>query len=300
MRDPEVLVFGNSRALQFRAEFFKDPGGFYNAGGMQSASDYVRFLDAVPKDARLKVIIVTAEPTFLTSLATKDMGREDTTRFELIRTFLADGWRRFYSDYLDQKFTIAGLLASRQRASIGIAAHVLESGYRSDGSYKNEYVPQDLRLMKIQSQVSDRLKTISSNNNGLGAAFAPHQAQVFEHFLEQAKERGILVIGFIPPIAQGEHDALAEADTPYALAFKEAEKSLKSLFEASEYPLHDVSSLKTLGSSDAELIDNGHGSEKVYARILLVLATAERALRLYVEPGELRALRESASDTEVL
>ena len=60
-------------------------------------------------------------------------------------------------------------------------------------------------------------------------------------------------------------------------------RDLDTLFNKYGYHIYDTSNLRTLASSDNELIDAVHGSEKTYARLLVYLAEREPVLERYVD-----------------
>ena len=300
-RDPRIIVLGTSRAMQFRREFFAEPDSFYNAGGMHDAADYLNFVRALPEGAQLDTVILNVEPVFLTTESPPTTGRQDTTRYALVLNFLASGWREAYLDLFSGKVSIGKLMSeSSVDPAIGIAALMTSTGFRNDGSYQPESESDAARASRIDSQVAYGLEKIASNNAGLGSRVAIAPLAQFKQTLALLHERGINVVGFIPPIAQEEHDALLASDTEYAKIQRTASRLFAAMFIEYGYPLYDVSSLATTGSSDAELIDDGHGSEKTYLRILLYMAGHDSALRRFVDRASVAPLLATSSPIKVI
>jgi hypothetical protein len=300
-RNPEVIALGTSRAMQFRSEFFANPSTFYNAGGMHNAADYVAFITSLPANSKLKLIIVDAELVFLTSESTPASPHEDVTAYDLVRNFFTHGWRDVYLGYFKGKFTFSSLAGrARESSAIGVAALTTDAGFRNDGSYRPDATPFDVRQAALQNQITLALQAISSNRNGAGSSIVPSHVDDLKRFLALCRTRGIEVVGYIPPIEQEEHDATLVAENSFGETNRAAYGLLTASFTAYGYHLYDVSSLETIGSSDRELIDDGHGSEKTYLRILSYLAKRDPHLSPFVRADAASLLLKTTSDIKVL
>jgi hypothetical protein len=176
-----------------------------------------------------------------------------------------------------------------------------ETGQRSDGSYKPLIAQGDGRRVAVEDQTADALEEIASNRYGRGGPrILDARVKELERFLSLCHERGIRVIGFIPPVAQEEHDALISTNNEYT----ETVRTLYARFDATladfTFPLYDTSSLRALGSSNSELLDGRHGSEKATLRVLLYLAKKDPAFASLIRPDAAALIRKSTSDIEVL
>ncbi len=302
--DPDIIVLGTSRMMEFRAPFFATGTRFYNVGGMSNAADLLGFIRRIPRTSRLRTIIVGIDPRFLQLAAAPAGPTEPATRLDRYAAFLGRDWRVVYSDYAAHKFTF-GELWRRNRSShdIGMIALAQRRGYRADGS--RDYGPMDegpSRLDALRTLIKDTATDIRTTGRGSeydDAISQEHLASI-RSFLEECRLRGIHVVGILPPAPAPLLDALASLTDARGETFRSVPGVLADLFHEENYPFFDLSSLKTIGASENEMIDIQHTTEKGSLRMLGYLADHDADIArtvstttikdLLARPGDIHAL----------
>ncbi|MBU6370956.1 MAG: hypothetical protein KGH93_02840 [Patescibacteria group bacterium] len=283
-RNPEITVFGTSRTLKIRSDFFEHPELFYNAGYNDNASmttsDLPAFIEAVPADAKLKVILLDVSGFMGSPDEPHTVYRNDF--FESADTFLSSGWRTIYRYVFDGGFSLAKVDAAT--SSIGLEAIVNDFGYRSDGSLARTATA----LMKPSAIASQIAENVSDINAGFLPAFFEKNADTrnlsaIDEFLQKCKDRGISVIGYLSPFAQEIHTAMSSLQNAYGAEYRNEPAILDQIFEKYGYHFYDIRDIKTIGSSDMELYDAYHPTERATLRMLAYLAAREPELSPYLD-----------------
>jgi hypothetical protein len=284
-RNPEIIALGLSQSLTFRSRFFRHEDAFYNAGrGVHSAADLSGYLNAIPRDGNLAVILFDA--TNLLYDAPAENEREQASAADMVRMFLSSGWRAAYLDYAAGKFSLRGLMRERNiTGSIGLTALVHHTGIRADGSLSRGTVAEIMDMRKnarpMALQIADNIPEIEKFS-----AVSPRNLGEVEKFLALCRERNIAVIGYFSPYAREIYHAIWSLHDSHGEEFRTAPAVLTALFERYHYHFYDLRNLETIGSSDAELYDAGHLTEKGTLRLLLYLTAREPALAPYADiPG---------------
>ncbi|MBI3442684.1 MAG: hypothetical protein HY007_02870 [Candidatus Sungbacteria bacterium] len=286
-RNPQIVALGLSQSLTFRARFFRREDAFYNAGrGVYSAADLSHYLNALPHDNNLAVILFDAT-NLLYDAAVQDE-HQQASASDMLRAFLSSGWRAAYLDYAAGKFSVRGLMRERKTTeSIGLVALMHHAGFRADGSLSRGTLPEILDMRKnalpMALQVADNIPEIDK----FSAVSLRNLAEV-KKFLALARERNIVVIGYFSPYALEIYRAIWSLRDLHGEEFRAAPATLAALFERYQYHFHDLRNLETIGSSDAELYDAGHLTEKGTLRLLLYLTAREPALAPYADIAELK------------
>jgi hypothetical protein len=121
-----------------------------------------------------------------------------------------------------------------------------------------------------------------------GTTTSPGSLAVLADFLALCKERGIVVIGFLPPYAPGLYDEVGSVDDAYAHERDNLGGDVRTIFDQYDFLFFDFSHAAAHGIAETEFIDPTHGSDKAYARILLDMATHDSVLTRYVSISRLR------------
>jgi hypothetical protein len=287
---PQVLALGNSRVLQFRAGFFLPEVSFYNAGGTVAKIQHFRaFLERLPRESLPKTLIVATDNGYfnlgfdkleLDGFNIPWMEKQMTTHTPANEVFQTN-WRTVWTDLRAGKVNWPRLFSGEGLTTrIGLVAVSKEQGFRNDGSYL--YGGTDLDITNPAHrdyQFVNTLKAITGGKSRFswGADPNPKALAEMDAFLDFCHERGIDVIGFMPPHAHAVWQAMHDLGDKYAFVTK-LEPALRERFERRGFEFYNFSDFATLGSPDTDAIDGYHGSERTYLRLLI--AMLERGSRL--------------------
>lgn len=300
---PSVTVIGNSRGLQIRQEFFNDEISFYNfADGGRALPDAFDLLRRVAfHGEEPKVVIVAVEQSAFRkadSPNSSSKNESETKKNNDILDTLVYGFRGVYSDYFQGKFSIRELLAKEHGArTIGMNALVYGGGTRRDGSYRYGNIlenPSDPNLEDFAFR--DTLKRVAEGTRGFehGSTLSLDALAELELFLNDARQHGVHVVGFLPPYAPTVWRVMSESGN-YAYIGK-IDQAARLLFEQRGFTFFDFSDSRVFGSIDEEFIDGWHGSEKAYLRLLVVMAEHDKELATLVDARRLTKALEAASN----
>ena len=286
---PSVLALGTSRALQFRADFFREPSKFYNAArGVARVRDLRHFLDDIPQDRTPKVLIVGLDQFFFNPRW--DDGQVDDFEASVAKCndaigVFQSGLRELLPDVLSGKKSFSAMLRASSADTIGLTAAVYREGFRADGSYRYARVMDDPTHAE-DFQFRDTLKRIAAHNRRFERADSLLDASINEvdAFISAAEKRGIHVVGFIPPYAPGIYERM-QRDGSYHAYFESLAPRLSEIFARHHAVIGDFTNPETLHVTDDQFIDGYHGSEQVYARMLLALSTNDATLAAVVKPA---------------
>lgn len=300
---PVVVAVGTSRVMEFRSSFFARPGEFRNLGGiMASPADLADLASRLATDAKLRVMIFGLDqrffnPDFVSETAEKASGPPDG---DPLMTFLAGAWRQSYIDYAKGRFTLSDLARiDRSSRNIGLTALVLGDGFLPDGSYVYHSIAQKKTHRAVL--IDDMTKTARDVHRARGSFQYGREidetklAQV-NAFLRAMQERGVIVIGFLPPYSTIVADEIDSVPDAYMRSKKELPKKVEKVFRAHDFAFFDLTNPAIFGSSDTEFIDSTHGSDKAYARIAIYLATHAAVLAPHVDTNALTVSIKRSSD----
>lgn len=272
-RRPEILALGSSRVMKFRAEMFGDDSAtFYNAGGLvTSIEDLGAFVKGFPADRGPRVLILGIDPWWLRP------GRSSDENFRVSH----DGALSWQEHLLalralvrDPRMVRAGpslLRGSAAEDRIGMHARATGQGFRYDGSLDSG--PRSPRRRSGASFVDpERPTTVKRIRTGTGFFKpSPRVSGPRLHALRQAlsalQSRGILVVGFAPPVCS-EGVGLLETDPRHQRFWFQYRDRVKRMFDELGLPFVDASSPTELGLDDRFMIDGIHGGETLYVHLL--------------------------------
>ena len=294
--DPAIAVIGTSRTLTIRSGFFKDPSAFYNAGYNGGPSlhtqDLITFINSVPDDGSLKVLLFDATD-YLTVAAEGPV--QNDSYLSRYHTFFTTSWRTLYASYFSGKFSYLQLLKKTGTdKNIGITAHLYGQGYRKDGSLDRKTTLTPAQLAASVHTETDRevaaIRTDSAAETEYSATIPQQDLDSIAQFLALCKARNIYVIGYLAPSANEIDMEMRSLQDAYGNSYRTAPDALSPLFAADGYHFYDLRSLSTIGATDSELYDSHHPTEKATLRMLAYLADREPALKPYLDAKQLRAL----------
>lgn len=315
VRKPQVLVLGSSRVGVFRDAFFKNPEVFYNAtGAVVTMADFNTFLKAIMPHKPHIVIAGMDQYYFNPKKAKNNAVRRENTLLSnplgsygillVDSIFRNGGWWKVYHDYGKGKFTLAKALHNSESATvIGLRARAVGSGSINDGSdYYGELIHSTTSQQAVLRSIDKLAGSISqSNGDEYGSDISADALTELRGFLAYSKANGIFVIGFLPPVSHAVYERLGNySDASYSYSFHNLDTVLASVYEEYGFDFYDFSDITSFGSSDNEMVEARHGSEKMYLRLFIIMAEKSRPLSALVDTAFLRKGLESAASAYVV
>lgn len=306
-RRPHVLALGNSRVMQFRRSFFRPDIRFYNAGGTVAKIQHFRaFLEQLPREALPQTLIVGTDTAYYNS--SFDKLERDAFNvpwlLQQITTFTGPGevlhsrWQDVWGGFREGKIELARLLSLRGLSTrIGFSAVCREQGFRNDGSYLYGGVDLDISNPRHRDfGFAGTLKQVATGKGRFAWGATPSEPALRETdaLLDFCRERGIDVIGFMPPHPHAVWSAMQTLGEKYAYIPK-LEPELRRRFESRGFEFYDFSDFAMLGAPDSEAIDGFHGSERTYLRLLVAMLDRGSRLNAAADLPALRAVLASAA-----
>lgn len=311
-RHPLVISLGNSRAGQFRSEFFADPSVFYNTTeAAPYLSNMVDFLNELPNPPRIIIADMDHyyfEPgdgyyspydqsdTFLPHSATLDPFVESY--------FRNGGWWEAYLDYASGKYTLADVFGPHATTTFGLRALATGDGFLSDGSdYRGyEYSHEAATEAAVQAAIQTEASGVSATYGDKYGSTIPQGAlDELRTFLSRAQQEHVFVIGYLPPIPHAIYEAVKDhPDAPYAYGFRNLAPTLASIYHQYGFDFYDFSDPNSFGSSDQEMVDQDHGSEKMYLRLFIIMAEKSKPLGALVNVPSLEKSLAAATSSYVV
>ncbi|MFN8452751.1 MAG: hypothetical protein U0521_30120, partial [Anaerolineae bacterium] len=200
LRQPDVLIAGSSRVLQFRSLFFdKAPNEFYNAGAPAwQLGDVRRLLDGLTFTPRV-LILGLDQPWFNDAYAGEPIPAPVSDFAEL---FMVN--RSFLQDVLSGEAFDLGMYLRRVEPEHGGLALGLRAirdghGFRNDGS--EQY--GDFLVAHWLYPENERQRHLDDLRDGkdmyvYGDTVSAARLQQLDDLLRWCAERGIFVIGYLP------------------------------------------------------------------------------------------------------
>jgi hypothetical protein len=282
-RRPDVLALGTSRILQVRQQFFRPGARFYNAGlAVRYAGEFDRVLDAIPPGQEPRVILVSIDQYLLNPnfpeeplLNYKVQPASVSEAVHSAAEIFLGSWKRFYEDAGTGKLSLKRLLEPHH--AIGIRAIMEESGYRNDGSGcsgTDEFISRSDRFSDVDNRIRLGIKRFEP-----GDQISQERLGQLRVFLEHAKQRGIHVIGFLPPFAPHAYDQMYHS--PKYSYLGRLYPALQPAFAEFGFPFLDYSDARSVGGGADDALDGFHCSEKTYLRMFLDMIQHDPTLRQY-------------------
>lgn len=280
-----VVALGSSRVLAFREEMFRS--SFYNAGYTVSpVEEFREFLSNVPETLSPEILVIGIDQ-WMFNRTWIDQSNTDKSRWTKNQSdSLQLGLKtipKLYKDLARGKIGFGKTPEDGGVVCVGLNAICNQMGFRNDGSFS------------YGTEVTKLLKTDPLNEDlpfPRGTRFAPANVvdaeakQELKELLVYCSDRGINVVGFLPPfmdrlyeqmLASGEHEYVANLGT-----------ELRPLFDDFGFEFHEFQSMHSCGSDDSEAIDGFHGSDVTYVRMLLKMLEQGSILAEHIDESRLR------------
>jgi len=288
-KEPEIIALGSSRVLQFRDSFFKSPSSFYNMGGtIQHLNTLEKFVDLIPAQHHLKVIILSIDQNWLNLNLLEGFGQRegDFDKYNYpIGSFLPNSWD-VYKDIFAGKISLSKLMVNNTNDGygyFGVAAVMRKAGNRNDGSrYFGEGENQQPYSTRFQLFIDRVVKTHDEQFKSGDSLEYKSCLQQFSRILGKCRAKGIYVSAYLAPLANCLTEELQKDSVHYAY-MRHLGDYLKPVFSTYNYPLQDYTELKSLSMNDSEMLDALHCSEKMSLRIWLDLGKKDPDLLQYAD-----------------
>ncbi len=290
-----VMALGSSRSLEFRDKMFHT--SFYNAAfTIHGVSNFLSFMQNVKKDKYPDILIINVDQFHYAKIkSTVDAedfseGGKYTTDEKL--TVKINTYFDVYTDYIFKPSALKTVLLNGDDRFFGLGAVMTHSGIRNDGSMC--YASRVRRLMNNdtadgESGFSDAHRRIRDN---FGKVFAyadsidVKQVIYLRNFLKFCADNNIKVVAFLPPFADEVYDQM-KASGKYAYV-EAVYPALRPEFDKYGFEFYDFTRLAAIGGADSEMIDGLHGSESIYARILLGMTGRNSVLNAVCDTAKLK------------
>lgn len=291
-----ITALGTSRVMEIRKEFFIKPDSFVNAGGsVRSLNDAISFIEELPKESSLRVVFIGLDQEMMYEDLNKSIKTEEIwlpRRFINTLVFMS---RRMYLDYFAHKYYLSEIVkASMTNSNIGISALINGDGFRYDGSYQYLEAENNKNLVnEANVKIEERADLIRKENNknyDLENKKLAENLKKLSIFLNLCKAKGITVVGFAPPYPAPIYNAMIERGGIYKDMLTVNIKKEKDVFEASNNIFFDLSSSSIFGGESTEFVDEIHGTDKMYARMMLFMSENNVLLRDYIDTKSLKGL----------
>lgn len=279
---PQILALGSSRANAFRREMFGEDGrGFYNAGGLiQNLGDLETALALLP-NVKPRVLLLGVDSWWLNP--------NYTTARSLARDAYGDaayspeGHLMAFRDQLHSpREAISLLLHPRPPLRVGCTALRQARGFRSDGSYKHGVrAPTTNATWKYLDRVPRGTLTMirrGADQFPNAVTMSDAKLQRFRRVLETWKQRGTLVVGFLPPV-HGGAEPLLETLPEQRGFWADYRKRVPELFAELGMPCVDASTPQRLGLNDHYMRDGTHAAETYHLCLLQRMLQDPRVAR---------------------
>ncbi len=276
-KSADVLVFGTSRSMQLRGEFF-ETDSFYNAGGaLPYLPQGYNFLSKLPSESLPdKLLLVLDQNLF--NAATFEIDEERDSSDYLPQPVTVkdyyDVTRRTINEFGTGNVDILRIL-SADGTKTGMSAVLNSAGFYSDGSYSNAAdVHAENEATSDENtppeNIQDVLWRMENNTNHF-----EHSADVSEEALAEldkllgfCAENNIEVTAFLPPYAPTVYAQLQSSGNFSYMA--KIYPAILPIFNKYNYEIFDYSNLEE--TTDEMYIDGFHGSDRVYALVCAKLA----------------------------
>ena len=279
-----VVALGSSRVLAFREEMFRS--SFYNAGYTVSpVEEFREFLSNVPDRLSPEILIIGVDQ-WMFNRTWIDQSRTDKSRWTTNQSdSLQLGLKtipKLYKDVVRGKLSFSGPKTEDGVVHVGLNAICNQKGFRNDGSFS------------YGNQVEQLLKTDPLNEDlplRRSPRFAPSNVvdkearQELKELLDYCADRGIRVVGFLPPFMDRLYERmLASGEHEYVRTLG---RELRPLFEEQGFEFHEFQSMRSCDSDDSEAIDEIHGSDVTYVRLLLRMLEQGTVLADHIDQSTL-------------
>ncbi len=270
LRQPEMLILGNSLTLSVRADFFtEDPAAVYNSSVqgwyLPRMAEFKSQIENYPK-----ILIATAPPHWFIDDGGAGTTNAQNCGLEAELLSMVETAQLLLSGELTLHQVINRHDAVFGRRSLGLLAIKHSRGFAADGSYVFGGLSAS-----VEMQAENRNKVLSRDSirtrafNNCCATLNEPLFRMLEDFLAAWQEAGVTVVGLAPPFHIELENALRERDA--AGLRDEATKRIVDIFDAFGFPYYYVADLQAFGAEDRDWLNATHLTESGSLRLMLGL-----------------------------
>jgi hypothetical protein len=265
---PQVIVIGSSRTLYFRDAFLnRQPETFYNVSifSLEPLETY-QFLEGLAaRNALPPIILMSMDLPYFnaneSALRVNRVNQIVPQHFSYYPYFQAAS-HRVAVLWLNSPYQLLGYLKIDNR--LGLVALENDTGYRPDGSYYDAHLLESIAIAKKNHADFFRERTRMYE---LGDTVRHETLDAVENVLKLAEDKGVTVIGFLPPYQSSIwQEMTTSGDFDY---IAKTIPQIELLFRDYKMPFYDFSDASNLNANDDEFIDTWHIGEKSSLRLYL-------------------------------
>ena len=275
IKKPEVLIMGDSRALQIHDFFFNENVTMYNIGyAVTTTADMQYFLECCDVSSIDTVIISLSHFSFNAnyipitypdhdSYLDHQQGKGCSFAYTA-KQLLKELWSGDYS--------AADIITTVKNPwMIGLNAKRNQSGILNSGAYYYGKIIEDAaKDPEPAKRLQDTLERIETGSRRFQYADTANQdAFVYlQQFLDYCEETGIYVIAYAPPYAPSVNAAMEAMGNCYGYQTQMLQivPQLFAGYENAEF--YDYTDVTALGCTDDYFLDGFHGSDVVFLRMI--------------------------------
>ena len=293
--NPEVVALGTSRVMQIRKELFNNRTNFINAGGAgKSLEDDLLLIQNLSTTTKV-ILLGIEQDTFYKNSVTEKI--KENSYFDELKLIVLNT-RRIYLDYFNGKYTFTDLYKKRNDTTIGLSAKIYGDGFRSDGSYKyNQAFKNTNRLEYVSLHVAsdvNNLKLKELNTKELNAV--NDNLKLLEKILLLAKKKNIIVVGFMPPYPTPLYEAMLKEGGVNTHKLSVLPDTIETLFNTYKMDFFNFSSISSFGGKETEFVDGIHGTDLMYARMMLYIASKEPFFNTFIDINSIKRKIETSQN----
>lgn len=283
---PKIIALGTSRVMQFEEQFFNE--SFYNCGGgaNENYDEYLNFMKNLT--FKPEIMILGLDSWVFNDAWNKNLRIHDY--FYELKEVQSSPLRflvKIIQDWFLGKWRVADL--SLYPRNIGFNGRVKDRGFQIDGShyYGDVYRYPEL---KQDYQFKNTLHRIATGTMRFewGKDIDEDTLRLLDSLLSYCKDKGITVVGFIPPFAPSIYTVMVNSGN-YDYLSKIA-PACQEIFRKYEFEFFDYQDGATLGKTDDYYVDGFHGSEVIYGLIVQDMVKKGSVLKGCVDMKRLEEL----------
>ena len=296
IREPEVLVIGDSRSLQIHDFFFKEDVNMYNAGYCAiTTADIQYFLETCKGTSSVNTVIFPLSH-FSFNENYQDVFYPDHNKYsdykEGVGSTFSQVVHRLYEDIQKGTLTLAdyyGIIKNTN--AVGLNAKFNGNGILNSGAYYYGKTYSEEDNHDSTYRIQDTLTRIKNANMRFehGETASPSAIYYLREFLNYCEENEIYVISYAPPYAPSVNHAMEAKGEAYGYQ-EEMLRLVPEIFaEYSNAEFFDYTDISFLGCNDDYFIDGFHGGDVAFTRMFVDMISKGSRLK---DLCDINALRE--------
>lgn len=268
--EPEVLIIGSSRSMQFRQRYFSK-SSFTFGGAVSNIYDLERVTRQAISANKPEFIILALDYWWFNSTYLNGIKSKKVSLYKRFKDSLTTVFQPYVWALEGQiKFSVLkNIILNRSiqpECRMGMLSKAQHRGYTRDGSYfyGEEYGGQKESGFEGDiKEINDGIYRGGGNSNLVDN----DRLMIFAETINRVKNSNIPYVIIFPPISPTVYAHLGKTD-PQFIQFIDLVVSNVSKTSEHVFNFHDP---KTINSSDCEFLDGDHGGNTTYIRVLNAL-----------------------------